>query len=67
MVGTGESTFHQESAMCHPWEYELIKKAYLEEAQRRRNEEAAQRDAPVSVPRPFDPQPQVKIKTPIPA
>jgi hypothetical protein len=54
--------------MCHPWEYELIKKAYLEEAQRRRKEEAAQRDdAPAAVPRPFDPQPQVKIKTPIPA
>jgi len=54
--------------MCHAWEYELIRKAYAEEMERRRKqEEAARAEKPAAVPGPFDPQPQVRIKTPIPA
>lgn len=58
--------------MCHAWEYELIRKAYAEEMQHRRDkEEAAKRERPSSgpVPEPFDPQPQppVRVKTPVPA
>ena len=54
--------------MCHAWEYELIRKAYAEEMERRRKEEAAKTEKPaVAPPGPFDPQPQVRIKTPIPA
>ena len=54
--------------MCHAWEYELIRKAYAEEMQRRHEkEEAAKREPPAApVSKPFDPQPQVKIKIPIP-
>jgi hypothetical protein len=55
--------------MCHAWEYELIRKAYAEEMERRRRkEEATQAEKPAAPPpRPYDPQPQVRIKTPIPA
>jgi hypothetical protein len=54
--------------MCHAWEYELIRKAYAEEMERRRKEEGAKTEKPaVAPPGPFDPQPQVRIKTPIPA
>lgn len=54
--------------MCHAWEYELIRKAYAEEMERRRKNEAATAGKPVAAPaKPYDPQPQVRIKTPIPA
>jgi hypothetical protein len=54
--------------MCHAWEYELIRKAYAEEMERRRNEEAAKAVKPGIAPaKPYDPQPQVRIETPIPA
>ena len=58
--------------MCHAWEYELIRKAYAEEMQRRHEkDEAAKRERPSSapVPEPFDqqPQPQTRVKTPVPA
>jgi hypothetical protein len=55
--------------MCHAWEYELIRKAYAEEMERRRRkEEATKAEKPAAAPpRPYDPQPQVRIKTPIPA
>lgn len=55
--------------MCHAWEYELIRKAYAEEMERRRKEEeAARAEKPASAPpRPYDPQPQVRIEPPIPA
>jgi hypothetical protein len=54
--------------MCHAWEYELIRKAYADEMERRRKEEAAKSEKPAATPpTPYDPQPQVRIKTPIPA
>jgi hypothetical protein len=55
--------------MCHAWEYDLIRKAYAEEMQRRRQkEEVAKHESPAGpAPKPFDPQPHVRIKTPIPA
>jgi hypothetical protein len=61
--------FRKEIAMCHAWEYELIRKAYAEEMERRRRqEETAKRDNPSApVPKPFDPQPQVGTRTPVPA
>jgi hypothetical protein len=54
--------------MCNAWEYELIRKAYAEEMERRRKEEAVKRENPSApVPKPFDPQPQVGTRTPVPA
>jgi hypothetical protein len=57
--------------MCHTWEYELIKRAYTEEMQRRRQkDEAVKAEKPAAAPpKPLapQPQPQVRVKTPIPA
>jgi hypothetical protein len=53
--------------MCHAWEYESIKKAYAEEMERRRKEEAARSQAaPASLPqsKPAQPQPRVRDKEP---
>lgn len=55
--------------MCHGWEYELIRKAYADEMrQRRQKEEAAKAEKPAAAPpKPYEPQPQVGVKTPVPA
>ncbi len=55
--------------MCHAWEYELIRKAYAEEMQRRRRqEEAAQpKGSMVDAPKPREPQPGPRDTEPVPA
>ncbi len=57
--------------MCHDWEFEMVRKAYLEQmARRKREEEAAQKKpAPVVTPAPAKPAeaPRVTDKEPVPA
>jgi hypothetical protein len=55
----------KEFAMCHAWEYELIKRAYAEEMQRRNRQDKEvprQEDAG----KPAEPAPRVRDKEPMP-
>jgi len=57
--------------MCHDWEFEMVRKAYLEQmARRKREEESAQKKpAPAATPAPAKPAeaPRVTDKDPVPA
>ena len=57
--------------MCHDWEFEMVRKAYLEQmARRKREEESAQKKpAPAAAPAPAKPAeaPRVTDKDPVPA
>ena len=56
--------------MCHDWEFEMVRKAYLEQTARRKRDEeaAAKKPAPAATPasQPAE-APRAKEKEPVPA
>ena len=56
--------------MCHDWEFEMVRKAYLEQTARRKRDEetAAKKSAPTATPasQPAE-APRAKEKEPVPA
>src|SRR5205085_11626496 len=71
-IGVGFPSQHtrKEPAMCHDWEFEMVRKAYLEQTARRKRDEeaAAKKPAPTATPASTPAEaPRAKDKEPVPA